>query len=531
MKKHPLFSRYSIWMRGAVLCLIFCLLLSGTGLKVRAQEEERAFAGWPSAPFVQAPSAILVEMDSGAVLYGKKIHEKHFPASITKLLTGLIAYENLELDDTLTPTEDCFKDLPWDSSMAGFDIGQTFTVREALYGLMISSGNDAANVLAERTSGSLEAFPELMNQRAEELGCVDSHFANAHGIHNADHYTSVYDMAQIARAYFSYEDLSRIAGTDTYTIPAAETHPEDLKLNSHNKLILKDIRLEGLIGSKTGYTDMARETLATCAERDGLKLICIVMRDEPDDHYTDTVNLLNYGFEHFKKAAVSNIQTDLISTEERFMTRGEDLLGTSSSPLVLDPAASVVIPTDGDLKFITAEMVGEEEVHVNIRHALKKPMEAQIGDEETEAEKSGEAGEEEEASEEEEQQEETLSSRVMGSIRYMYGKNTVGYADVIYVPGSDENRKNEELAGQKNGIIHVGRSGSVYIYLPGFLIGISIITGIFITILIIRNHKKYLIRKAIREKEKEERKKRRESQKAKRAQRTSSSDKAHKKQK
>ena len=103
----------------------------------------------------------------------------------------------------------------------------------------------------------------------------------------------------------------------------------------------------------------------------------------------------------------------------------------------------------------------------------------------------------------------------------MYGKNTVGYADVIYVPGSDENRKNEELAGQKNGIIHVGRSGSVYIYLPGFLIGISIITGIFITILIIRDHKKYLIRKAIREKEKEERKKRRESQKAKRAQRTS----------
>ena len=535
MKKPSLSAKPSIWKRACILVLAFCLALSSPALRTLAGEaepeektEEPAFAGWPAAPFVQAPAAILVEMDSGAVLYGKKIHEKHFPASITKLLTGLIAYENLDLEDTLTPTEDCFSDLPWDSSMAGFDIGQTYTVKEALYGLMISSGNDAANALGQKIAGSLKAFPDLMNQRARELGCVDSHFAHAHGIHNADHYTSVYDMAQIARAYFSYEDLCRIAGTQTYTIPAAESHPEDLKLTSHNKLILKEISLEGLVGSKTGYTDMARETLATCAERDGLRLICIVMRDEPDDHYTDTVNLLNYGFEHFKKTAVSGIQTDLISTEERFMTRGEDLLGTSESPLVLDPAASVVIPSDGNEKFITAEMGGDEEIHVNIRNALKKSREARIREEtdgeETEKPQEAEA-EEQEKEEEEEAPAEEADSRVMGSIRYLYGANTVGYADVIYVSGSEENKKNEALAGEKNGIIHVGRSGSVYIYLPGFLIGISVITLILIVVLMIRDHKKYLIRKAAWEKKREERRKLRKAQKA------PSSDKAQRKQK
>lgn len=515
MRNNPLFSRHSIEMRTAALLLSVFLILSGPYLGVRAAEtapdaaaetetDGRAYAGWPAAPFVHAPAAILVEMESGAVLYGKNIHQKHFPASITKLLTALIAYENLGLEDTISPTDETYEGLPWDSSMAGFEKGQEFTVKDVLYGLMVSSGNDAANMLAQKAAGSKKKFPALMNERAEELGCQDSHFANAHGIHDPDHYTSVYDMAQIARAYFSYEDLSRIAGTNTYTAVSVGKKSKEIEIYSHNSLIQGKISLEGLVGSKTGYTDMARETLATCAEQNGMKLICIVMRDEPDNHYTDTVNLLKYGFDNFRKVGIGSIKTDVISTEERFMTEGSDLMGSSTSPMTLRQDSFVVIPSDGSESFITARVADKNE-YVNVRNTLKKPVEGQIPAEEEKNQETGdkkkktkqkEEKEETDPEEESSEGEEEEAVKVLGAVRYSYGVNVVGYADVIYTPG------HVELTGgadsEKNGIIHAGRSGSFYIYLPGFLIGISVILLITIVILMVRSHKNYLLRKSSR---------------------------------
>jgi D-alanyl-D-alanine carboxypeptidase len=553
MKNHPLFSRKFIGMRTLALLLCLFLILPGSRQGVSAAQadpasagetaaapaaetgtdpapvgetgtaspagetgtapapaagtetQEADTAGWPAAPFVHAPAAILVEMESGAVLYGKNIHERHFPASITKLLTALIAYENLGLEDTISATDETTDGLPWDSSMAGFEKGQTFTVKDVLYGLMVSSGNDAANMLAEKTAGSKKKFPKLMNERAEELGCHDSHFANAHGIHDPDHYTSVYDMAQIARAYFSYEDLSRIAGADSYTARSEEG--KKTEVYSKNKLIQGKIHLEGLVGSKTGYTDMARETLATCAEQNGMKLICIVMRDEPDNHYTDTLNLLKYGFENFKKVDIGSIKTDVISTEERFMTEGDDLIGSSMSPMTLRSGSFLVIPADGSESFITAKVADKSE-YVNIRNVLKKPTEGQIKEEKEEetgkkkkkkAEKKKEEEKEEntqETQEETEDQKEEETEKVLGAVRYLYGVNVVGYADVVYLPGTVSQTGSAET--EKNGIIHAGRSGSFYIFLPGFLIGISVLTLIAVVILMVRAHKKYLVRKSSR---------------------------------
>lgn len=509
MKNNPLFSRDSIGCRALSLFLSIFLVLSGTGLPVRAagtdpapvtQSEETASAGWPAAPFIHAPAAILVEIESGAVLYGKNIHKRHYPASVTKLLTALIAYEKLGLEDTISPSEDTFEGLPWDSSMAGFERGQTFTVKDVLYGMIVSSGNDAANMLAEKAAGSKKKFPDLMNERARELGCLDSNFANAHGIHDPDHYTSVYDMAQIARAYFSYEDLSRIAGTNIYTAVSVGKKSKEIEIYSHNKLIQGIISLDGLVGSKTGYTDMARETLATCAEQDGMKLICIVMQDEPDNHYTDTVNLMKYGFENFRKVDISTIKTDVVSSEERFMTEGSDIMGSSISPMTLRSGSFAVIPSDGSESFITAR-IAEKNEYVNVRDTLKKPLEGHIpaeGEKETETEKKKtkkeKAEEAEEISEEESGDEkEEDAVKVLGAVRYSYGVNVAGYADIIYTPGKVEQTGSAD--SEKNGIIHAGRSGSFYIYLPGFLIGIAVITLITIVILMIRAHKKYILRK------------------------------------
>ncbi len=522
MKNTPLFSR-KMTVRALALMLTLFLLLQGTGLPVRAagtentpspetgtvpvpspEPEEEGSAGWPSAPYIHAPAAILVEMESGAVLYGKNIHERHFPASITKLLTALIAYENLGLEDTITPTDETFEGLPWDSSMAGFEKENAYTVKDVLYGLMVSSGNEAANMLAEKTAGSKKKFPKLMNERAQELGCRDSHFSNAHGIHDPDHYTSAYDMAQIARAYFSYEDLSRIACTSTYTAASVGKKPKEIEIYSKNKLLQGKIGLEGLVGSKTGYTDMARETLTTCAEQDGMKLICVVMRDEPDNHYTDTVNLLKYGFENFRKVDISSIKTEVISTEERFLTEGGDLMGSSMAPLTLRSGCFVVIPSDGSESLITAGVADKNE-YVNIRSTLKKPTEGQIKEETKEetgkkkkkkAEKENEEEKEENTGEEQTEEEEKETEKILGAVRYLYGVNVVGYADVVYLPGSVSQTGSGET--EKNGIIHAGRSGSFYIFLPGFLIGISVLTLIAIIILMTRAHKQYLTRKSSR---------------------------------
>lgn len=537
MRKNPLFSRYFTWARALSLLLSLCFILSGTGPGAYAAEtdplpaeaagtdpspapetdtvpvpaaetdtQEADTAGWPAAPFIHAPAAILVEIGSGAVLYGKNIHERHFPASITKLLTALIAYERLGLEDTLSPSDETYDGLPWDSSMAGFEKDREYTVKDVLYGLMVSSGNDAANMLAEKTAGSKKKFPDIMNERAEELGCRDSHFANAHGIHDPDHYTSVYDMAQIARAYFSYEDLSRIASAESYTAVSAGKDPKETRVYSQNKLIQGKIKLEGLVGSKTGYTDMARETLATCAEQDGMRLICVVMRDEPDNHYTDTVNLLKYGFENFRKIDISSVKTDVISMEERFLTEGSDLMGSSMSPLTLRSGSCLVIPSDGSESFITAR-VAEKNEYVNVLNTLKKPTEGQIRDEtkeETGKKKKKSKKEKEEKKEETEEaaqetEEEKEPEKVLGAVRYLYGVNVVGYADVVYVPGTVPLTGSEDTG--KNGIIHAGRSGSFYIYLPGFLLGLTVVTLILIVIIMDRAHKNYLARKNSRKRQ------------------------------
>ena len=229
--------------------------------------QSNSIQGWPQGPAIGAEGAILMEADSGTVLYAKNIHEHLYPASITKLLTGLLAYEKLSMDDMVEFSETAVFSIEFGSSSIGIDPGEALTVEQSLYALMVASANEVAAGLAEKMGGSLDKFPDMMNSRAESLGCTDSHFTNPHGLFNEEHYTSAYDMALIAREYFSHEELAKIANSPTYFMESSDRQPEEFTLFNKHKLINGEIEYEGILGGKTGFVEMSRQTLVTCADQ------------------------------------------------------------------------------------------------------------------------------------------------------------------------------------------------------------------------------------------------------------------------
>ena len=308
--------------------------------------ESNEWENWPAGPAVSAESAILMEAETGAILYEKNVHEALYPASITKILTALITMEQCSLDEMVTYSNEAVSSINWQTdSNIGIQAGEQITVEQSLYGLLVGSANEVANALAEHISGSVDAFAERMNERARELGCVDSHFANANGIFDENHYTSAYDMAQIARAFFSNDLLCKMSGTATYTIPRSDTVSRELFISSKNKLLAgKEYAYEYLVGSKTGYTSEARQTLVSCAQKDGMKLICVVMKEEAPSQFTDTIELFNYGFSSFRMVNVADADSRYTVGNEIFFESDADIFGSSSPLLSIDPSDSIVLP-------------------------------------------------------------------------------------------------------------------------------------------------------------------------------------------
>ena len=299
---------------------------------------------WPAGPAVGAQSAIVVEANTGVILYSKNIHEKLYPASTTKILTALIAAENSTLDEMVTFSYDAVFSIEKGSSNMGIDAKESLPMEECLYGILLVSANEVSNAVAEHIGGSMEEFARLMNQRALELGCVDSHFTNANGLHDDDHYTSAYDLSVIARKFFQNELLTKISGTPTHHFEATETQPDDFILSTHNKLVTHEYSYEGLIGGKTGYTNTARQTLVTCAERNGMKLICVVMKEESPNQFTDTIDLLNYGFNNFEIVNVSEHETKFNIDNADFFQSNNDIFGSSKPILSLNKDSYLILP-------------------------------------------------------------------------------------------------------------------------------------------------------------------------------------------
>ena len=261
-------------------------------------------ANWPAGPVIGAESAILIEAETGAVLYAKNIHRREYPASTTKIMTTLLATELCDMDELVTFSHDAVFCNPPGSSGIAMDVGQALTMEQCLNAILIRSANEVAFAVAEHISGTSDwsVFADTMNQRAAQLGALDTHFANPNGLPDENHYTTAYDLAMIGRAFFSNEMLCRITLTRRLDIPASPTLPKaKLEISSMQIIPGGTYEYKYLTGCKTGYTEAARYCLVSCAEKDGLKLICVVMRDENPYQYLDTISLFDYGFSNFEK--------------------------------------------------------------------------------------------------------------------------------------------------------------------------------------------------------------------------------------
>ena len=263
--------------------------------------ESNEIKNWPQGPAIEAASATVLDMDSGTFLYSKNAEEKQYPASITKIMTTLLLVENCDLDDEIT-FSDIVYDLEEGSSHLGIQPGEKMKLRDAAYGIMLASANDISNGVAEYIGGSISGFADLMNERAKEIGCVNTHFSNPHGLYSDDHYTCAYDMALIAKTAYGNETFRKIVTARSYTIPKTNLTDEERYLVNHHKMMQSDEEYywEYCTGGKTGFTSQCLNTLVTYAEKDGRRLVSVILRvNGAGKAYDESRQILEYGFDNF----------------------------------------------------------------------------------------------------------------------------------------------------------------------------------------------------------------------------------------
>ncbi len=234
--------------------------------------------------------------NTGQIIFEKNARTPFYPASITKVMTALLTVENCNLSDVVTFSRTATTNLESGAVTISLTEGDQLTVKDSLYALLLKSANEVANGLAEHMGGTIDNFANMMNVRAAQLGCTGTHFANPNGLNNAAHLTTPYDMALIARAAYANPVISQISTTTAYQMPATKLGAAKTITMGHKMLYPTDSRYyPGMVGGKTGYTSKAGNTLVTCVEQNGVRLVVVVMKAD-GTHYTDTKALLDYGF-------------------------------------------------------------------------------------------------------------------------------------------------------------------------------------------------------------------------------------------
>ncbi|CAH2214164.1 D-alanyl-D-alanine carboxypeptidase family protein [Tepidibacter aestuarii] len=280
-------------------------------------------------PSILGESAIVMDYDTSKIVYGKNIHKKMYPASTTKIMTALLTLENCDLNEVVTIDYD----LGYiDGSSIYIKQGESFTVETLLRALLIKSANDAAVVLANHISGSTEEFAKLMTKRAEELGARNTHFVNPNGLPDENHYTSSYDLALIAKECMKYDKFREIVKSTYIKIAATEQYPYDRVFKSTNKFLwgvrggntieykgsIVDIKYDLIDGIKTGYTDIAGKCLVSSGEKDGFRLISVVLKSEGNEVYKDSRTVIDYGFDNYTKHNIISKDAELGSKKILF---------------------------------------------------------------------------------------------------------------------------------------------------------------------------------------------------------------------
>lgn len=283
---------------------------------------------------IKSGAGLLVERSKGKVLFDKNAYEKMYPASTTKILTAIVVLENTKLDDMATVSKNALETIPNGYVTCNLQIGEELSVKDLMYALMVKSANDAAVVLAEHVGGSVEGFSDMMNKKAKEIGCKNTHFVNPNGIHNANHYTTAYDLYLMAEYALSFEytnEFRDFVSKTSYTLPATNMYPaEDRSFTTTNELIKinnnnrKDnYYYKNALGIKTGHTSQAGYCLVSSSSRDNLEFISVILDGGFDENglserYTETIKLFNFGYDNFTltKLKEENNIIDTITVEK-----------------------------------------------------------------------------------------------------------------------------------------------------------------------------------------------------------------------
>ena len=304
---------------------------------------------WPLDTGCQSEAGIVMDLDSGAVLFAQNIHVQEYPASITKLLTALVVVENTSMDEQVTFSHDAVYNVESGSgNKLQLEEGDVLSVKDCLYVMLLQSSNQAANALAEHVGGSREAFADMMNEKAASLGCRESHFVNPSGLNDPEQLTSAYDMAQIGAAVFGNPTLLEICSTTSATLPPTINNPNGRTYSMEHKLVVTGDSSDenyypSAVAGKTGYTSLAGQTLVTYAEQDGRRQVAVTLKSTQRTHYSDTKTILDFGFARFKNVSVAENETDYVTGEEP-VTIGDETY--SPSDLYLDEKAVVTLPND-----------------------------------------------------------------------------------------------------------------------------------------------------------------------------------------
>ena len=289
--------------------IIFLLIFSLMPMCVYAETDNVSLINNEANLDIQSPVALLMESETGTILYEKNAYEKKYPASTTKMITAILTLENCDLNDTAIVSKEALLSVPSDYTNANLQVGEELTIRDLLYAFLIPSANDCGFVLAEHISGSIENFAEMMNLKATEIGCKNTHFTNPSGIQDENHYSTAYDLALIGRYAMQNDVFREIVSTSSYNLPATNKYDStDRRFVNTNFLIResqKNYYYEYATGIKTGFTDDAGDCVVASAKKDGIEYIAVVLQSGYDtttwlkEKFIDCVTLFDYAFENY----------------------------------------------------------------------------------------------------------------------------------------------------------------------------------------------------------------------------------------
>lgn len=313
---------------------------------------------WPKpSEDITASSAILMDVDTGTILYKKNVNKEFYPASITKILTTLIAVENSSMDEIVTFSKDAI--YKTEGSGIWRDVGEKMTMEQCLYAVMLESANECAYAVAEHIGGTMENFVKMMNEKAKKLGCTSSHFCNPHGLPDENHYVTAMDMAIIAKAAYANETFRLICGTKRYTIPVTNKHDEETYMVNHHKMLYPkdtDIYLyDYCTGGKTGFTIAAGYTLVTYAQKDGMTLLTVLLNGTTPAYWNETRALFDFGFENFNMCVVS----ENMKIEDQEIVK-YDSLNANEPYAEIDPQAKIVLPKTVDFSKASMKILSSD---------------------------------------------------------------------------------------------------------------------------------------------------------------------------